>query len=270
MKIDLSMYRVKPGAKVKLRDRDADGADGTRERAAVEERTAALVARLPDLQHRLHAEGRRALLVVLQGMDASGKDGTIRRVMSVLNPQGCRVVSFKAPSEEELAHDFLWRIHRACPRRGEVGIFNRSHYEDVLIVRVRNLVPKSVWSKRYDQINAFEDILAQNDVTLLKLFLHVSHKEQRKRLLRRIKDPARNWKSDPADLEEREHWPAYIRAYEAALARCSTEAAPWHVIPADRKWFRDYVVAGLLVETLERMDPQFPKPKTDPASLRVP
>lgn len=257
--MDSSRYCVKPGSSFRLKDRDPDAVEGIKTREEGEAKTAELIGRLPGLQQRLYAEGKRSLLIILQAMDAGGKDGTIRRVMSVLNPQGCRVTSFKAPSSLELSHDFLWRIHRAAPARGEIGIFNRSQYEDVLIVRVRKLAPRSVWTARYEQINRFEDMLTQNDTTIVKLFLHISHKEQRKRLVRRIEDPARNWKFDSSDLEERKFWPAYRRAYEEVFQRCSTEWAPWYIVPADRKWFRDLVVARILCETLERMNPQFPK-----------
>lgn len=260
---DISHYRVEPGEPVRLKDRDPSRVQGVEDREEGERQTAELIDRLPDLQRRLYAESRRALLIVLQGMDAGGKDGTIRRVMSVLNPQGCRVTSFKSPSAEELAHDFLWRIHRAVPPRGEVGIFNRSHYEDVLIVRVRKLAPRKIWSARFDQINAFEDILVRNDVTIVKLFLNISRKEQKKRIVRRLEDPARNWKFEPSDLEERKLWPAYQRAYEEVFRRCSAETAPWFIVPADRKWFRDLVVARILVDTLERMDPRYPKSTLD-------
>jgi PPK2 family polyphosphate:nucleotide phosphotransferase len=196
-------------------------------------------------------------------MDAGGKDGTIRHVMSGLNPQGCHVTSFKVPTEEELAHDYLWRVHRAVPAKGEIGIFNRSHYGDVLVVRVHNLVPRRVWSERYEQINGFEKILADNDVTIVKFFLHISKEEQKKRLQERLDDPAKHWKVSEADFEERRFWPDYIKAYEDALSKCSTPWAPWYVIPADHKWFRNLAVADILVSTLEDMDMRFPKSKLD-------
>lgn len=221
------------------------------------------VGRLAELEYRLYAESKRALLIVLQGMDASGKDGTVRHVMSGLNPQSCRVTSFKVPTAEEQAHDFLWRIHRAVPAHGEIGIFNRSHYEDVLIVRVRNLVPKSVWSKRYRQINDFEAMLAENGVHILKFFLHISKDEQRERLQARLKDKTKNWKFNPGDLEERKLWKDYQRAYEDALSRCSSKHAPWFVVPANKKWFRNLAVSQIIVETLEKLDMKFPKPAFD-------
>lgn len=214
---------------------------------------------LSELQYRLYAEGSRAVLVVLQGMDTSGKDGVIRHVFSGINPQGCSVVSFKKPSEEELAHDYLWRIHRQVPAKGHIGVFNRSHYEDVLIARVRGLVAPRVWKKRYAQINAFERHLTQCGVTLLKCYLHISKAEQKKRLMARLADPGKRWKFNPQDLEERKLWGAYRRAYEEALTHCSSVEAPWYVIPADRKWVRDLALARLLRRTLDRMNPRYPR-----------
>jgi PPK2 family polyphosphate:nucleotide phosphotransferase len=252
-------FRVQPGRQVRLAEWDAaDTAGWTKDAATAE--LARARTRLMELQHRLYAENQRALLVVLQGMDAAGKDGVIRHVLSAFNPQGCRVTSFKAPSTVERAHDFLWRIHRAVPARGEIGVFNRSHYEDVLIVRVRGLAPKAVWSKRYRRINEFEALLAENGVRIVKFFLHITNAEQRDRLQARLSDPTKNWKFDPADLAERKLWPDYQRAYEVALSRCSTAAAPWFIIPANKKWFRNLAAALILVETLEDMDPRFPKP----------
>ncbi|MCG3147066.1 MAG: Polyphosphate:AMP/ADP phosphotransferase [Verrucomicrobiae bacterium] len=227
------------------------------------------VRRLAELQSRLYAEGQRALLIILQGMDASGKDGTIAHVMSGVNPQSCRVTSFKAPTTEELAHDFLWRIHKAVPARGEIGIFNRSHYEDVLIARVRKLVPKKVWAQRYAQINAFEALLAANGVQILKFFLHISKDEQRDRLQSRLDDPLKNWKFNPGDLAERKLWKDYQRAYADAVHKCNTKHAPWFVVPANKKWFRNLAVAAIIVETLEKLDPQFPKPVADLSKIVV-
>ena len=262
-------YLVKPGHRVRLSDRDAGDTAGWSKEDAVPERLEKNLIRLADLEYRLCAENHRAVLVVLQGMDASGKDGTIRHVMSGLNPQSCRVTSFKVPSAEEASHDFLWRIHRAVPRRGEIGIFNRSHYEDVLVVRVHDLVPRSVWSKRYAQINDFERDLAANDVTILKFFLHISKSEQRDRLRERVKDPAKNWKITPADIQERKFWPRYVKAYEDALSRCSTAAAPWFIVPANKKWFRNLVVSQILVEALEAIDPQFPRPDFNVSRIKI-
>ncbi len=227
-----------------------------------------MLEELRALQYRLFAENRRTVLVVLQAMDAAGKDGLVRGVFSGLNPQGCTVTSFKAPSPEELHHDFLWRIHKAVPPHGEIGVFNRSHYEDVLVVRVHDLVPREVWKARYDQINAFENLLAANGVTLVKIYLHISREEQKKRLLERLDNPERNWKFSEADLAERKYWNDYEAAYEAALGRCSTPAAPWHVIPADHKWYRNWAVAHLLLRTLRDMKLTYPAPRGDVATLK--
>ncbi|NQU11319.1 polyphosphate kinase 2 family protein [bacterium] len=262
-------FRIKPGQRVDLADLPTDDTAGCQSRAGAERRLAKLVARLADLQYRLYAENRRAVLVVLQAMDAGGKDGTIRHVLGPLNPQGCRVTSFKAPTSEELEHDFLWRIHRAVPRRGEIGVFNRSHYEDVLIVRVHDLVPKRVWSKRYDQINQFEQMLTANDVVILKFFLHISLDEQKERFEKRLHDPRRNWKFNPADIEERRLWPNYQQAYAEALRRCSTRWAPWYAIPADKKWFRNLAVATILCDALEELDMQFPKPAHNLSKIKI-
>jgi PPK2 family polyphosphate:nucleotide phosphotransferase len=262
--------RIKPGTRVSLKDYDPGECFGlTKEAVQATGRLQAAHEALAQLQARLYAESKQALLIVLQAMDAGGKDGTIRNVMRGVNPQGCSVVSFKAPTAEELAHDFLWRIHSRAPAKGLITVFNRSHYEDVLIVRVRKLVPKSVWQARYEQISAFECLLAQSGVRLLKLYLHISKEEQRERLEARLRDPRKRWKFNPADLEERASWDAYMSAYEEALTRCSSECAPWHVIPADRKWCRDVIVAELVVETLRDMNPKWPKPTFDPESITV-
>jgi PPK2 family polyphosphate:nucleotide phosphotransferase len=216
-------------------------------------------AAIGEMAYRLYAEDRRALLLVLQGMDTAGKDGTIRAVLSDVNPQGLAITSFKAPSSEELAHDFLWRIHKAVPQRGMIGVFNRSHYEDVLIVRVHGLVPEKEWKSRYARINYFEKILIEGDVVLVKCYLHISKDEQRERLQARLDDPNKRWKFNPADLEERNRWDDYWRAAEDMLTKCNTEHAPWHIVPSDRKWYRNLVVSQLVRETLEKMDPKFPK-----------
>jgi PPK2 family polyphosphate:nucleotide phosphotransferase len=217
-----------------------------------------LVERLDRLQRALYAESQRSLLVVLQGRDASGKDGLIRNVFGPLNSQGCVVSTFKRPTSDELAHDYLWRVHLQVPPRGTIGIFNRSHYEDVLPVRVHNLVPKTVWSKRYAQINDFEKMLTESGVTILKFFLHVSRAEQKQRLLERLHDPTKNWKFEVGDLEERKHWSEYTKAYEDVLSLTSARWAPWYVVPADRKKSRDLRVAATVVAALERMAPTFP------------
>ena len=252
--------RVKPGHKVRLADRDTNWTGDFTDKDDARDALTANVARMAELQNLLYAQRKYALLIVLQGMDASGKDGMIRHVMSGLNPQSCFVESFKQPTTDELGHDFLWRIHSAVPARGEIGIFNRSHYEDVLVVRVHDLVPRPVWKQRYDQIKAFEKILAQNDTVILKFFLHTSREEQRARLQERLDDPTKRWKVAPSDFAERKFWGAYREAYEEALTRCSTPDAPWFVIPADHKWFRNWAVSQVIVETLERLKMKFPKP----------
>jgi PPK2 family polyphosphate:nucleotide phosphotransferase len=239
---------VPTGTKIKLSDFDPRRVEGDWTKRNV----------TTDLAYRLYAENRRSVLLVLQGMDTSGKDGTIRTVTSGVNPQSCQVVPFKQPSAEELDHDFLWRIHQAVPRRGNIGIFNRSHYEDVLVVRVHKLVPEAQWHKRYDQINAFEELLVEGGITLLKCFLHVSKDEQKKRLQARLDDPDKRWKFNHGDLDERKLWDDYQRAYEDALTRCNTAHAPWYIVPADRKWYRNLVVSQILREALEKLNPKFP------------
>jgi PPK2 family polyphosphate:nucleotide phosphotransferase len=249
---------VPPGQRIRLADfdtrykGDCDGKKAARKE--LKENRDALAA----LGYRLYAESRRALLLVLQGMDTSGKDGTIRHVMLGFNPQQCHVQSFKQPSIEELDHDFLWRIGKAMPPRGEIGIFNRSHYEDVLIVRVHNLVPEGMWRKRYDRINAFEQLVTEGGTRLVKVFLHISREEQRQRLQSRLDNPDKRWKLSRADVKERAFWDDYQAAYEDALSLCNTELAPWYIVPADRKWYRNLIVSRLLRQTLEEMDPQFP------------
>ncbi len=253
---------VKNGVPVVLTDATAAG---PREPGGddAERALAPLLEQLDRLQTALYAESKRALLIVLQGRDASGKDGLIRQVFGPLNSQGCVVSTFKRPTDHELAHDYLWRVHHSVPPRGTIGVFNRSHYEDVLAVRVHGLVPRNVWSKRYAQINAFEKMLSENGVTILKFMLHVSKSEQKKRLLERLHDPEKNWKFQAGDLAERRHWNAYTRAYRDALARTSTPWAPWFVVPADRKKLRDLLVARVVVNTLARMHPRFPSVSAD-------
>jgi PPK2 family polyphosphate:nucleotide phosphotransferase len=260
---------VAPGEKIRLRDFDADYTGGLSKDEKAEAELEKNVAKLDDLGYRLYAESRRSLLLVLQGMDTAGKDGTIRHVMQGFNPQSCQVASFKQPGVDELAHDFLWRIYRATPRKGFIGIFNRSHYEDVLIVRVHNLVPEKVWSKRYRQINDFEAMLVESGVHILKFFLHISQDEQRDRLQARLADRTKNWKFNPGDLNERKLWKVYQRAYEEALSRCSTRHAPWFVVPANKKWFRNLAVSQIIVEALEKLDMKFPKPAFDPSKIVV-
>ena len=247
--------------------RDEAGAPGDKEQTKAA--SDALREELIDLQARLYAESRRSLLLVLQAMDAGGKDGTIRSVFSGVNPQGCRVQSFGAPSEEELAHDFLWRIHRQAPRQGEIAIFNRSHYEDVLVVRVHQLVPEAVWRGRYEHIRGFERTLSAEGTQIVKCMLHISKEEQAERLRERLEEPAKRWKFRAGDLEERKRWDDYMAAFGAALAETSTEEAPWYVIPGDRNWYRNWAVLTLLVETLRAMDPQFPQPEEGLDSIVV-
>lgn len=239
------------------------------ERAAAEANLATDIVALQDLQYRLWAEGRRSLLVVLQGMDSAGKDGVIRHVFGPLNPQGVGVAGFKQPTPEELGHDYLWRVHRQTPARGRIAVFNRSHYEDVLVVRVHELAPKPVWKRRYDEINAFEKLLADNGTTVLKFFLHISKTEQRERLQARLDNPDKRWKFSTGDLEERKRWADYQEAYEDVLSRCSTDHGPWFVIPADRKWYRDWAIASIVRGALEEMDPRPPKVDFDPASVTI-
>jgi PPK2 family polyphosphate:nucleotide phosphotransferase len=226
--------------------------------------------RLQDLQQCLHAQGRHALLIVLQGMDASGKDGVIRHVMGAFDPQGVEVTSFKVPTPEELAHDFLWRIHRAVPGRGRVGIFNRSHYEDVVVVRVKELVPKEVWGARYEAINRFERLLADHGVTLVKIFLHLSPAEQAAQLAERQREPDKQWKFSPGDLAERGRWPLYMEAWDDALTLCNTAWAPWHVIPADHKWYRNLVASQVVLDALGRLDLAYPEPPENIGSYVIP
>jgi len=261
--------RVKPGAKVDLADIDQAGTHGFEKGRDLEAALAKNIARIDELQYLMYAEHRRAMLVVLQGIDASGKDGTIRHVMTGFNPQGCRVTPFKAPTPEELAHDFLWRIHHAVPGKGDIAIFNRSHYEDVLVVRVHELVPAPVWKRRYDQINDFERYLAENGVVIVKFFLHISKDEQKRRLERRLEDSTRRWKVALSDFEERKRWKEYQRAYEDAITKCNTKDAPWYVVPADKKWFRNLAVSQILVETLEALDMHFPQATVDLSRVKV-
>ena len=260
---------IAPGTKVRLKDIDPGDTPGAKDKDSADRERAANVARLADLSELLWADDRYALLIVLQGMDTCGKDGTIRHVMSGINPRDCRVVSFKKPTDEELDHEFLWRIHKVCPAHGEIGVFNRSHYEDVVIVRVHNLVSEKVWSHRYDQINSFEEILTASGTRIIKFFLHISKAEQRKRLEARLQDPVKNWKFEPADLEERRHWDEYTEAYDAAISKCNTEEAPWYIIPSDKKWYRNLAVSSIIVETLEGLKLRPRKARYDLSNLKV-
>jgi len=257
-------WRIGPGVRPDLVAIDPAGTEGAPgDRAATEEETSALAERLADLQGRLWAEGGRSLLVVLQAMDAGGKDGTVKRVFRAMNPMGIEATAFKAPNDAELAHDFLWRIHGALPERGKVGILNRSHYEDVLVVRVEELVPESVWRPRYEAIRCFEEMLVAEGTTVVKLFLHISKEEQAERFRARLADPAKNWKFSVGDLDVRARWDDYRAAYTDAMEETSTAGAPWFVVPADRKWYRNWVVSRILVDALEAMDPRYPAPAED-------
>ncbi|TWU27385.1 polyphosphate kinase 2 family protein [Bythopirellula polymerisocia] len=249
---------VPPGTNIQLSEFDTRfiSGDWTKKSATKQIKKNTAVSR--DLAYQLYAENRRAVLLVLQGMDTAGKDGTIRTVVTGINPQSCQITSFKQPSHLELDHDFLWRIHNAVPRRGEIGIFNRSHYEDVLIVRVHNLIPEEEWKTRYERINEFEEMLVESKVTIVKCFLHISKKEQRERLQARLDNPKKRWKFSTGDLAERKLWDEYQAAYEDALTLCNTRQAPWHIIPSDRKWYRNMLVSSILRETLEQLNPCVP------------
>ncbi len=260
---------IAPGAKPKLTTRDTVRDDIYPDRDAAEAQLAKDAAAIDALQDRLFAEGKRALLVVLQGIDTSGKDGTVRGVFNACGPLGVRVTPFGRPTELELSHDYLWRVHQACPPKGMIGIWNRSHYEDVLVVKVRGLAPAEAIERRFDQINAFEKHLSENGTTILKFMLHISKDEQKQRLQDRLADPTKHWKFNPGDLEDRKLWPAFEAAYEEAVTRCSTPWAPWRVIPADKKWRRNALVAAIVRGTLEAMDPQYPKAAFDPKAIKV-
>lgn len=260
-------FRVLPNKFIHLSDIDPGYKAQHENKASAQAEIRKYAQRLRELQYLLYAENRRGLLICLQAMDSGGKDGTIRHVLGYMNPQGCRVQAFKVPTAQEAAHDFLWRVHQVTPGRGEVVIFNRSHYEDVLVTRVHGLVAKSVWSARYDAINAFESYLSGNGVHILKFFLHISKDEQLKRFKKRLNDTTRQWKISEADYTERTYWDEYQRAYEDALSRCSTAHAPWFVVPADHKWVRNLVVSRIVVEYLESLNMSFPKPSVDIAKI---
>ncbi|MEM9412670.1 MAG: polyphosphate kinase 2 family protein, partial [Planctomycetota bacterium] len=259
----------KPGTKIDLADVPSRIDQKDFDKASAKKQIEDNAQEMADLARCLYAENKRSILLVLQGMDTAGKDGTIRAVMRGLNPRSCQVTSFKKPSEEELDHDFLWRIHHHTPRKGNIGIFNRSHYEDVLVVRVHNLVPKNIWKERYELINDFEKLLTENGTIIVKCYLHISHQEQRERLQARIDEPKSRWKFNPADLEERKHWSAYQEAYEAALEKCNTRRAPWYIIPSDQKWYRNLVVSNLMKETMKELSPKFPTATEDFKDIQV-
>ena len=258
------------GKPVSLADYDPNFTGGYADKDAARDQLKANRDRLRELQEVLYAEHQRALLIILQAMDAGGKDSTIRHVMQGVNPQGVRVTSFKVPTAEELAHDFLWRIHQHTPDKGMIGIFNRSHYEDVLVVRVENLVPQAVWEARYEHINAFERLLDDNGVVIRKFFLHISRDEQKERFQDRLDRPDKHWKFSRGDLGVRAKWDQYMTVYEDALTRCHTEHAPWHIVPANKKWYRNLVISNVLVETLTTMDLQYPKAEPDLDKIVIP
>jgi PPK2 family polyphosphate:nucleotide phosphotransferase len=263
-------FRVPPGTEIKLVNYDPGFTGKYVDKSSAKDDLKDNVERLRALQEVLWAEDKHALLIVLQAMDAGGKDGTIRHVFSGVNPQGCHVTSFKVPTSEELDHDYLWRVHKAVPGKGTIGIFNRSHYEDVLVVRVHNLVPQEVWEQRYEQINHFEKHLADTGTTILKFFLHISKEEQKKRFEARLQDSRKNWKFSLGDVKERTYWDDYQRAFEEALSRCNTSWAPWYVIPADHKWYRNLAVSQIITEALEKLDMHFPPPLPDADQIVVP
>ncbi len=270
MSLNMKKYKVKPDTKTDLSKWDpnetGDFKDGKEAGLAEIER---LTARLGELQELLYAEGKHKILVVIQAMDTGGKDGVIRRVFSGINPQGVRVAGFKVPTPEELAHDYLWRVHKVVPGKGELVIFNRSHYEDVLVVRVHEIVPSEVWGQRYEQINDFERLLVENGTTILKFYLHIDLDEQKERLQARLDDPTKHWKFRLGDLEERKRWPAYMQAYEAVFKKTSTARAPWYIVPANRKWYRDLVISSILVETLEGLKMEYPPAEENLAGVVV-
>ena len=256
-------HLVKAGSNIVLSDLTTRGADLGMDRATAESSFKSMRKELREWQHRFYAEGKHKFLIVLQALDAGGKDGTIRNVFQGVNPQGVQVTSFKAPTKEELAHDYLWRVHKAVPGKGMVGVFNRSHYEDVLIVRVQNFVPESVWRPRYEQINQFEKLLTDTGTTILKFYLHISKDEQRERLQDRVDDPTKWWKFESGDLKQREKWDDYQTAFQDVFTNTSTENAPWYVIPADQKWYRNWAIMDVIVNKMREIDPQYPESDED-------
>ena len=270
MKYPSDAYRIESGKKFRLSDFDPDDTGPFKDKDEAEDATERDIKKLRELHEKFYVDNRHALLVVLQAMDTAGKDGTIKHVFSGINPAGCTVTSFKKPSEEELDHDFLWRIHKALPPRGNYGIFNRSHYEDVLVVRVHNLVKPAIWKQRYEHINDFERGLAESGMLVVKFFLNISKDEQKERLQARLDDPAKHWKFDPNDIKERGYWDDYMAAYQDAIGKCCAPHAPWYIVPANKKWYRNFVVANALLRTLERLELEFPKPDFDPKKMKIP
>lgn len=263
-------HQLTPSTPVQLEKLPTDGKQFHDNRKTAETEFKTYRRELVEYQRRLYAEGKQKLLIVFQAMDAGGKDGTIRNVFRGVNPQGVRVTSFKVPSKIEMAHDFLWRIHNAAPAKGMIGVFNRSHYEDVLVVRVHNYVPESVWRPRYEQINQFEKLLHDTGTRILKFFLHISPAEQKERFQSRLDEPSKNWKFSMGDLEKRKFWSDYMAAYEEMVQRCTTSYAPWHVIPANQKWYRNLVITRTIVETLREMNPQYPPPEDNIENVVIP
>jgi PPK2 family polyphosphate:nucleotide phosphotransferase len=267
----MKIFRVKSGTRVSLGDHDPDGGPAlvaTKDEGA--RQLELIKADIRNLQRKLYAERRHRLLVILQGLDGSGKDGTVRHVFTGIDPHGLRVISFKAPTADELSHDFLWRVHREVPGRGEVTVFNRSHYEDIVAVGVKKLAPETVWKRRYEHVVNFERLLADEGTTILKIFLHISPEEQRRRLQARLENPEKHWKFHPDDLADRKLWPEFIAAYEEVLSRTSAEHAPWFVVPANRKWYRNLAVAGIVREALGRLELKFPPPAWDLSGMQIP
>ena len=267
---DYPRYRAEPAQHLALADVDPNESEHYRKKKDVLKELEAQRRRIRDLQERLYAENQQGLLVVLQAMDTGGKDGTIKHVFGGVNPQGCRISSFKAPSAEEANHDFLWRYHKSAPARGRIGIFNRSHYEDVLVVRVKGIVPEEVWRERYGLINEFERNLTRSGITVLKFFLHISKDEQKRRLESRLADPDKRWKFSKNDIKERAFWDDYQAAFEDAIDECSTSYAPWYIVPANKKWYRNLVVARTIADTLKAMDPQFPPAEQGLENVTIP
>lgn len=260
---------VKPNTKISLNDWNPNYLKRIDKEGAENILNQNLMNKMSTLQYTLFADKSQSLLIILQGISAAGKDSTIRNVMGAFNPQSCRAISFKAPSEEEISHDYLWRIHKLIPAKGDITVFNRSHYEDVIEVRVRKLISKTIWSKRYTQINEFEQYLHENNIKIIKLFLQISKDEQKRKLKERMRDPLKQWKITESDITELDYYEQYMEAYEEALCKCSTEWAPWYIIPADTKWLRNFAVAQIIVNTLESMKLKFPKPKVDISSFKV-
>src|SRR5919112_330020 len=258
---------VKPNTKVRLSDWNPTYLGRIDKEEAEKMLNQNLMNQMSNLQYKLFANKSQSLLIILQGISAAGKDSTIRNVMNAFNPQSCKAIAFKVPNEDELSHDYLWRIHKLMPAKGEITVFNRSHYEDVIEVRVRKLIPKSIWSKRYKQINEFEHYLHENNIKIIKLFLHISKEEQKRKLEERIKNPKKQWKITESDLTESKYYEQYMEVYEEALWKCSKDWAPWYIIPANTKWFRNFAVAQIIVNTLESMKLTFPKPNFDISSL---